>query len=312
MLDAVSFLRDVRAGEAPQLGRRVVVYGGGNTAMDAARTARRLGAEEALIIYRRDRAHMPAHDFEADEADGRRRQDPLAAHHQGDRPAPRFTVEVMELDEDGRPEPTGEFETLEADALVLALGQDDRQRTSCAGARHRVPGRTARSWSDPDMMTGHPGIFAGGDMVPRERTVTVAVGHGKKAARHIDAWLRGRDLRAPPKHDLATFDKLHLLVYTDAARRRRSALEITERLAGFDGGGRRPRREGGALRGAALPVLRQLLRMRRLLRRLPGARHRQARPGQALPLRLRPLHRLRRLLRAVPVPRHRDDPGAAP
>ena len=52
----------------PLLGRRVVVYGGGNTAMDAARTARRLGAEEALIVYRRDRAHMPAHEFEADEA----------------------------------------------------------------------------------------------------------------------------------------------------------------------------------------------------------------------------------------------------
>ena len=68
VLDAVTLLRDVGAGETPLLGRRVVVYGGGNTAMDAARTARRLGAEEALIVYRRDRAHMPAHEFEADEA----------------------------------------------------------------------------------------------------------------------------------------------------------------------------------------------------------------------------------------------------
>ena len=68
MLDAVSLLRDVGTGETPLLGRRVVIYGGGNTAMDAARTARRLGADEALIVYRRDRAHMPAHDFEADEA----------------------------------------------------------------------------------------------------------------------------------------------------------------------------------------------------------------------------------------------------
>jgi NADPH-dependent glutamate synthase beta subunit-like oxidoreductase len=67
MLDAVSFLRDVESHEAPQLGR-VVVYGGGNTAMDAARVAKRLGAEEALIIYRRDRERMPAHAFEADEA----------------------------------------------------------------------------------------------------------------------------------------------------------------------------------------------------------------------------------------------------
>ncbi len=68
VLDAVSLLREVGAGEKPLLGRRVVIYGGGNTAMDAARTARRLGADEALIVYRRDRAHMPAHEFEADEA----------------------------------------------------------------------------------------------------------------------------------------------------------------------------------------------------------------------------------------------------
>jgi NADPH-dependent glutamate synthase beta subunit-like oxidoreductase len=71
MLDAVSFLRDVEAGTPPRLGRRVAVYGGGNTAMDAARTALRLG-HEPLIIYRRDREHMPAHDFEAAEALERR------------------------------------------------------------------------------------------------------------------------------------------------------------------------------------------------------------------------------------------------
>ena len=68
ILDAVTFLKDVELGKPPNIGRRVAIYGGGNTAMDAARTAKRLGAEEALIIYRRDREHMPAHDFEADEA----------------------------------------------------------------------------------------------------------------------------------------------------------------------------------------------------------------------------------------------------
>ncbi len=68
ILDAVSFLKEVELGNKPKIGRRVAIYGGGNTAMDAARTAKRLGAEEALIIYRRDREHMPAHDFEADEA----------------------------------------------------------------------------------------------------------------------------------------------------------------------------------------------------------------------------------------------------
>lgn len=68
MIDAISFLKDVEIGKAPMLGRRVAIYGGGNTAMDAARTAERLGVEDALIIYRRDRDHMTAHDVEADQA----------------------------------------------------------------------------------------------------------------------------------------------------------------------------------------------------------------------------------------------------
>jgi formate dehydrogenase (NADP+) beta subunit len=68
VFDAVALLRDVGTGGKPALGRRVAVYGGGNTAMDAARTAKRLGATETLIVYRRDREHMPAHQFEADEA----------------------------------------------------------------------------------------------------------------------------------------------------------------------------------------------------------------------------------------------------
>ena len=68
ILDAVSLLRDMEGGEPPLLGRRVVVYGGGDTAMDAARTAKRLGASDAIVVYRRTRERMPAHDFEVQEA----------------------------------------------------------------------------------------------------------------------------------------------------------------------------------------------------------------------------------------------------
>ena len=130
MLDAVSLLREIGAGGKPSLGRRVVIYGGGNTAMDAARTARRLGAEEALIVYRRDRAHMPAHEFEADEAlsEGVKIKWLTTIKEIVE---PSLTVERMELDADGCPQPTGEFETLEADAVVLALGQE-ATATSCA------------------------------------------------------------------------------------------------------------------------------------------------------------------------------------
>ncbi len=83
-------------------------------------------------------------------------------------------------------------------------------------------------------MTGCPGVFAGGDMVPSERTVTIGVGHGKKAARHIDAWLRDATVASAPKHPLATFDSLHLWFFGDAARRQQPELGAEERVAGFD------------------------------------------------------------------------------
>ena len=231
VLDAVSFLRGVGSGEQPRLGRRVVVYGGGNTAMDAARTAKRLGAEEALIIYRRDRAHMPAHGFEADEAieEGVRIKW-LTTIKEID--GPTLTVEVMELDVHGRPQPTGRFETLDADAVVLAVGQE-----TDSGFLRTIPGIECQSDGTvivaPNMMTGHPGIFAGGDMVPSERTVTAAVGHGKKAARHIDAWLRGAVYPTPPKHRDVSFDMLRLPIYTDADPTVQRTLPLVARTAGF-------------------------------------------------------------------------------
>jgi 2-oxoacid:acceptor oxidoreductase delta subunit (pyruvate/2-ketoisovalerate family) len=85
-----------------------------------------------------------------------------------------------------------------------------------------------------DLMTGHPGIFAGGDMVPAERTVTVGVGHGKKAARNIDAWLRGAVYRPEPKHELATFDTLNTWYYADAPRTVQPQLELARRQSTFD------------------------------------------------------------------------------
>jgi formate dehydrogenase beta subunit len=231
MLDAVSFLASVEAGEAPQLGRRVAIYGGGNTAMDAARVAKRLGADEALIIYRRDRAHMPAHSFEADEAmEEGVKINWLRTIKEID--ATTFTVEVMEVGEDGRPHSTGKLETLEADSLILALGQN-----SDASLLKGIQG-IEFEWDtvivDEHMMTGHAGIFAGGDMVPSERTVTVAVGHGKKAARNIDAWLHGETYTSPPKHPLASFDKLHVWYFTDATQRSQESIDLQQRQSGFE------------------------------------------------------------------------------
>jgi NADPH-dependent glutamate synthase beta subunit-like oxidoreductase len=232
IVDAVSFLRSVASGERPVIGRRVAVYGGGNTAMDAARVARRMGADEALIVYRRTRAQMPAHEEEAADAEREGvRINWLQTITAFD--GPELQVELMELDESGYPQPTGKFETLAADTVILALGQE-----TDTAFLHAVPGvefeRDGTVIVSPSLMTGSPGVFAGGDMVPSERTVTIGVGHGKKAARHIDAWLRGAAAESRPKHDVATFEMLHLWFFGDAERRQQPELAPEERVGGFD------------------------------------------------------------------------------
>lgn len=231
MLDAISFLKDVQGGTPPKLGRRVMIYGGGNTAMDAARVAKRLGIDEAMIVYRRDREHMPAHDFEADEA----LAEGVKIHWLRtikDIQTTNFTVEEMEIDGSGRPQPTGRYETLEADSLILALGQDTETEflREVDGIAFERDGTVIVG---SNMMTGHEGIFAGGDMVPSERTVTVAVGHGKKAARHIDAYLRGTTYEKPPVHDRIDLAKLHLWYHTDAPQQQQDELPAKERSLSF-------------------------------------------------------------------------------
>jgi len=231
VLDAVSVLHDMEEETAPMLGRRVVVYGGGNTAMDVARTAKRLGAEEAIIVYRRTRDKMPAHDFEVEEAlqEGISIKWLSTIKEAGEAD---IMVEKMVLDENGLPQPTGEFERIEADSVVLALGQD-----ADLSLLENVPGLVVDHGLiqvDAGMMTGHPGIFAGGDMAGSERTVTVAIGHGKKAARAIDAWLRGERYVAPPKHELATFERMNPWYYSDAPKTVRPVLDIIRRQSTFE------------------------------------------------------------------------------
>ncbi|MDD4963550.1 MAG: NAD(P)-binding protein [Gallionella sp.] len=231
IVDAVSVLRSMEGEDKPMLGRRVVVYGGGNTAIDVARTAKRLGATEAIIVYRRTREKMPAHDFEVEEA----LQEGvmikwLSTIKQADEGS--LTVEKMVLDDKGVPQPTGEFETMAADSLVLALGQDVDLSLLEGVSGLEIKNGTVQVSSN--MMTGHAGIFAGGDMVPSERTVTVAVGHGKKAARHIDAWLNGTAYQPAPKHELADFGKLNPWYYSDADKTVRPMLDIIRRKTSFD------------------------------------------------------------------------------
>jgi Pyruvate/2-oxoacid:ferredoxin oxidoreductase delta subunit len=146
--------------------------------------------------------------------------------------ADSITVEKMALDEKGFPQPTGEFETLAADSLVLALGQD--VDLSLLDGVHGMEIKDGVVQVDERMMTGHPGLFAGGDMVPAQRNVTVAIGHGKKAARHIDAWLHGERVPKQDKHAVASFDKLNTWYYADAPKTVRPMLDIIRRQSSFD------------------------------------------------------------------------------
>ncbi len=231
MLDAVSVLRSMEGEGEPLLGRKVVVYGGGNTAIDVARSAKRLGAEP-LLIYRRTREKMPAHDFEVEEAleEGVTMKwlSTISEVEQGQ----ELKIEKMKLDENGRPVPTGEFETVKADAVVLALGQNVD-----LGLLGKIEGLKIDDGVvqvDQNMYTGVPGVYAGGDMVPGDRNVTVAIGHGYKAARAIDAYLRGKEVVLPPKHPIVTFDQLNTWYYSDAPKTVRPMLDMVRRQNTFD------------------------------------------------------------------------------
>ena len=231
MVDAVSFLRDVAKGERPVIGRRVAVYGGGNTAMDAARVARRLGAEESVIVYRRTVEQMPAHaeERESAEQEGVTMNWLRTITEMGEED---LTVEIMELDEEGRAHGTGRFEKLAADTVILAVGQE-----ADTGFLHAIPGmifdRDVVRVDPETLMTDVPGIFAGGDMVPSERTVTVGVGHGKKAARCIDKWLNLDVTPRDPKHPLVHLDQMNLWYFGGHTRRVQAEQAPETRVSDF-------------------------------------------------------------------------------
>ncbi|MDR1393606.1 MAG: NAD(P)-binding protein [Bifidobacteriaceae bacterium] len=231
VLDAVNLLEETAAGSPPRLGRRVVVYGGGNTAMDAARTARRLGAEDAVVIYRRTKEQMPAHEEEYRDAisEGIRVKwlSTISEVEQG-----RIVIERMELDQAGRPQPTGVFDEIAADTVVLAIGQE-ADLDIVAG----VDGITVHNGVialDEHMMTGRAGFFAAGDAAPGDRTATYAVGQGKLAARNVDAYLRGVVYTAPERQAEATFSRLNTWYYADAPLQNRPELEAVRRTSGFE------------------------------------------------------------------------------
>ena len=142
------------------------------------------------------------------------------------------SLEKMKLNEAGFPEPTGEFEELDADSLVLALGQD----TDLSLLEHAkdVTVHDGAVEVLDSMMASPSGIFAGGDAVPAQRTATIAIGHGKRAAHGIDSFVMGRAAEVKVRHELASFERLNTWYYADAPRTERPELERIRRQTNFE------------------------------------------------------------------------------
>lgn len=207
-MDAVDYLRAVAFGRAPKLGPRLVIYGGGNTAIDVARSAKRLGISDISIIYHRTRDKMSAFSHEVNEALSEGIKFIFLRTIVGLNKN-NLSLSINELDDKKRAKQSGNLEILETDTLIFALNQIPDSEFL-----RKVPGIELQNNGvvtiDDDFMTGYSGIFAGGDMVPYDRSVTVAVGQGKHAARHINAYLNNTNFNIPARHEAALFEQLHI------------------------------------------------------------------------------------------------------
>ena len=212
VFDAVDILRKIEddGPESIQLGNNVIVYGGGNTAIDVARTAIRLGCKNVKIVYRKTVDVMPAHKTEIEEAIAEGVE--IVCLNVIKRISGTTVVLEHVSVEDGEYVNNGKLEEIQADSVVFAIGQsiDDKILSNIPEI---VVSDKGVIEVDSQMMTGANGIFAGGDVTPSKRTVTTAIGNGKKAARCIDAYLRGEKYTKPELHEVATIKKLNLNYY---------------------------------------------------------------------------------------------------
>lgn len=208
VLEAIDYLREAAFDKAPDLGGRLVIYGGGNTAVDVARTAKRLGVSDVSIVYHRSRERMSAFACEIEDASEEGVKFRILRSITGIKGS-TLTLSINELDEKGRPKHTGETETMEADTLVFALSQipdsDFLRKVSDIDVQ---PNGVVTV--DESYMTGFRGVFAGGDVIPYERSITVAVGQGRRAANHIDAYLNETVSSELPKRERIPFERLRV------------------------------------------------------------------------------------------------------
>jgi len=245
VVNAISFLRQQNLEGNAEVGKHVVVVGGGNSAIDAARTALRLGADKVTILYRRIRQEMPANaeEIEAAEHEGVEFHflaAPLKAIVDDNGVLKRIEVQKMELgepDSSGRRRPVpieGETDTMEVDTLVPAIGQ--RPDLACVEGMEDIQ-VSSKGWIEAHsvtLQTSKPGVFAGGDFFTGPALVVEAVAAGQEAAISIDRYLRGEDLleNRPQRPKGDNWQPLPEGV-EKAERARPPELEVKERVKSF-------------------------------------------------------------------------------
>ena len=250
VLPGIGFLRAVASGEKVALGPRVAVIGGGNTAIDAARTARRLGAKDVSIVYRRSRTEMPSSAWEVEEAEEegvhlRLLAAPVRVIGDGGRATALELIKMRlgEPDASGRrrPEPIpGSEETMPVDTIIAAIGQSPDVSTL-----EGLPGleiSRGRIVADPaSLATGMKGVFTGGDFFTGAATAVEAIAAGRRAARSIDAFLGGRELPATGKPFNVSRGELGDMggreEFAEVERKPRRAMpkiKLDKRLGGFE------------------------------------------------------------------------------
>ncbi|MBU0990657.1 MAG: FAD-dependent oxidoreductase, partial [Proteobacteria bacterium] len=239
----VGFLREVNLGGEVSLGDRIAVVGGGNVAMDAVRTARRLGVREPFIIYRRSFEEMPANEEEIEEC----KEEGIPIHpltnptriigQNGKVKAIEcLKMALGEPDESGRRRPIpikGSEFIIEVDGVIPAIGQESDW--ACLGPECAC---TLSGWgtvnTDPlTLQTDDPDIFAGGDAVTGPRTVIEAIEAGKQAAISMDRFIRGVDLREGRQREWEPVEDVSTEGYAHLPRTRMPRLDPGKRLNNF-------------------------------------------------------------------------------
>lgn len=229
--DAFTFFGEAKQNPAPYKQKKVVIYGGGKLAMYISRMIKRFGSESSVYFYG-DKKMMPAYDYETDDAlaEGVNVQMFRSINRIENK---KIVFEIMKV-EKGKAIGTGEFEIVDADILINANKQetDSGFLNAFPTIKINVDGTVV---IDAQRMTGTEGIFAGGDMLPGEnRSATIAMGHGKKAAKYINGYLLNQPYQKPDKHPTASYRKLHMWYQTDAPQKEQDKLAPAEAIKSFD------------------------------------------------------------------------------